>query len=167
MHYRPTSHRRPRPGGTAGHPHRNTKTAVAITARFLTHPDISDRCLLIMARIERPEEGAQHLTPAEGDFLDRYSGTTANPAALEVARAETARKLAETRIPDVPHIEAVRAAMPAHAAGYEAVHVSAFVENARIDYPDTDGNTLSVRAWLESGRDPAPVIALARTLHAT
>lgn len=106
----------------------------------------------------------ESLTEAEVGFLDRHSGTTPNPDALRAARAETKRLLATTTTPDVPHVFAVRDALPISSVLYEAVEVAAFVNNARIDDPDTD-DTVSVREWLRSGRDPQPVIALADSLH--
>jgi len=45
------------------------------------------------------------------------------------------------------------------------VDVTAFGDNAVIDL-DT-GETVNVRAWLESGEDPVPVIELARSQRHT
>jgi hypothetical protein len=104
------------------------------------------------------------LTPAERAFLDKYSGTKPNPQALEQARTWTQHALATTKMPDVPHIEAIRDALPGTKDKYEAIRVAAFVDNAMVDDPGTD-EPVPARQWLESGRDPAPVLAIATSLR--
>jgi hypothetical protein len=108
--------------------------------------------------------GPAPLTHAEIEFLDRYSGTTPDPAALKRARSWTKHALASTRIPDVPHVDEIRRALPPSSDGYEAIVVTAFVDNGTIDDPESD-ESMSVRAWLTSGRDPSPVLALAESLN--
>lgn len=105
----------------------------------------------------------KHLTPEEQAFLEKYSGTTPDPEAVERARAWTSQALATTRMPDVPHIEAIREALRGPKNKYEAIMVTGFIDNARVADPDTD-EEMTVREWLESGRDPETVITLANSL---
>ena len=66
-------------------------------------------------------------------------------------------------MPDLPHIEAIREALPGPDDEYEAIRVTRFLDNAQVTDPD-GGGEMTVREWLEMGRDPSPVIALARSL---
>lgn len=121
---------------------------------------------MVTDRDPKRSDGADQdeLSDAERAFIDQYSGTNPNPDALTAAREETAHLQATTKMPDIPHIDQIRAALPTSSPANEAILVTAFLDRAIIDNPDTD-ESLTVRQWLKEDRGLDRVLDLARSLR--